>query len=63
MIMSKEPKARIIIVSGAPVNHAMKDSGAITIIPKPVDLDRLYNALYDAGAESTPTKLDDAAEE
>lgn len=52
MIMSKEPSARIIIVSGAPANAAMKDSGALTIIPKPVDLDRLYNALYDAGGTS-----------
>lgn len=64
MIVSKEPTARIIIVSGAPVNHAMKDSGALAIIPKPVDLDRLYNALYDAGAAPSPTNAnDDAAEE
>ena len=63
MILSKEPNARIIIVSGAAVNAAMKDSGALAIIPKPVDLDRLYNALYDAGAAPSTAKSEEPAEE
>ena len=61
MIISKEPAARIILVTGAAITKAIKDSGALAIIPKPVDLDRLYNALYDAGAV-TPPQAEEADE-
>jgi two-component system, chemotaxis family, chemotaxis protein CheY len=48
MILAKDPAARIVIVSGATPAARLADSGAIAILPKPVDLDRLYAALYDA---------------
>jgi CheY-like chemotaxis protein len=57
MIISKDPAARIIIVTGGPHTKAITEAGAVAIISKPVDLDRLYAALYDAGAET-----DDKAE-
>ena len=52
MIMSKDPTARIIIVTGRPNMQAIRDSGARAILAKPVDLDRLYAVLYDAGRGS-----------
>ena len=48
MILAKDPAARIVIVSDAAPAAQLVDSGAIAILPKPVDLDRLYAALYDA---------------
>lgn len=63
MILSKEPAARVILVTGAAITQAIKESGALAIIPKPVDLDRLYNALYDAGAvQRTPEAAPDSAD-
>ena len=50
MIMSKDPAARIIIVTGGAHTKAITESGAVAILSKPVELDRLYAALYDAGA-------------
>ena len=49
MILAKDPAARIVIVSAAATPAAqLADSGALAILPKPVELDRLYAALYDA---------------
>ena len=48
MILAKDPAARIVIVSGAAPAAQLADSGAIAILLKPVDLDRLYAALYAA---------------
>ncbi|HVF73165.1 MAG TPA: response regulator [Chthoniobacterales bacterium] len=45
-IMAKYPQARVILVSGSP--RDISGSGAITILMKPVNLDQLYAALYDA---------------
>jgi len=45
-IMAKYPEARVILVSGLP--RDITDSGAVTILMKPVNLDQLYAALYDA---------------
>lgn len=45
-IMAKYPDARVILVSGYP--HDVADSGALTILIKPVNLDQLYAALYGA---------------
>jgi len=45
-IVAKHPDARIILVSGT-----MKDisnSGALAVLVKPIRLDQLYAALYDA---------------
>src|SRR5437588_372777 len=45
-IMAKYPEARVILVSGA--EREIGGSGAVTILMKPVNLDQLYAALYDA---------------
>jgi CheY-like chemotaxis protein len=45
-IMAKHPKARVILVSGSPKEIA--GSGALALLIKPVKLDQLYAALYDA---------------
>ncbi|MDQ3118115.1 MAG: response regulator transcription factor [Verrucomicrobiota bacterium] len=57
VILAKDPTARIIIVSGAAaVTAALAGSGALAILTKPVVLERLYGALYDAAAPSVPSK-------
>ena len=45
-IVAKYSTARVILVSGAP--KEIGDSGALTILLKPVRLDQLYAALYEA---------------
>jgi two-component system chemotaxis response regulator CheY len=45
-IVAKYPDARVILVSGWARDVA--DSGAFTVLLKPVKLDTLYAALYDA---------------
>jgi CheY-like chemotaxis protein len=45
-IVAKHPDARVILVSGSPKEIA--DSGARAVLVKPVHLDQLYAALYDA---------------
>jgi two-component system chemotaxis response regulator CheY len=45
-IVAKYPDARVILVSGAP--REIADSGALAVLLKPVKLDTLYGALYDA---------------
>ena len=52
MILAKDPGAKIVIVSGAAPTAQLTDTGAIAILPKPVDLDRLYAALYAAASPS-----------
>src|SRR3982751_5422460 len=42
MIISKDPSARIIIVTGRPNTPAILHCGACAILSKPVDLDRIY---------------------
>lgn len=53
MILAKDPAAKIVIVSAAPQTALLADTGAITILSKPVDLDKLYAALYDAAPRPT----------
>lgn len=50
MILAKHPAARIFLVSPAGHPVPLGDTGAIAILPKPVALDKLYAALYEAGA-------------
>ena len=50
MILSKDPKAKIIIVSAIASALDLRDSGAVAVLSKPVDLDKLYGALHDAGS-------------
>jgi CheY-like chemotaxis protein len=45
-IVAKYPTARIILVSGTPKDAG--DSRALSVLIKPVRLDQLYAALYDA---------------
>jgi CheY-like chemotaxis protein len=47
-ILAKDPAARIILVSGSPPNTDMRDSGAVAVLLKPVNLHGLYAALYTA---------------
>jgi two-component system chemotaxis response regulator CheY len=48
-ILARDPNAKIILVSGADLTAEIAESGAIAILPKPVDLEALYGALYKAG--------------
>lgn len=52
MILSKDPAAKIVIVTGAAHAARQIDTGAIAVLEKPVGLDQIYGALYDAGARS-----------
>jgi two-component system chemotaxis response regulator CheY len=49
-IVAKYPTARVILVSGSPQEIA--DSGALAVLLKPVRLDLLYAALYNAAHPS-----------
>ncbi len=53
MILSKDPEAKIILVSGAAPADRLADTGVVAILSKPVDLDKLYGALYDAAPPRT----------
>jgi len=46
-ILSKDPAARVILVTGWSPSDDAAGSGAIAILPKPLDLDRLEAALHD----------------
>ena len=59
MILAKDPAARIIIVSGVATNETLADSGAMAILPKPVNLEQLYAALYDAASQAPVPKVEE----
>ena len=48
-ILARHPDARIIIVSGSAMTKEVTEAGAVAILAKPVRLEQLYTALYDAG--------------
>ncbi len=51
-IVAKDPTARVILVSGwSPSNGIVGDSGALTLLAKPVDLNQLSAALDDAAQD------------
>jgi two-component system chemotaxis response regulator CheY len=52
-IMAKYPEARVILVSGA--EREIGGSGALAVLLKPVRLDTLYAALYDAAQPRAST--------
>jgi two-component system chemotaxis response regulator CheY len=52
-IIAKYPDARVILVSG--VSREVGGSGALAVLVKPVKLDALYGALYDAIKPRTST--------
>ena len=47
-ILAKDPAARVILVSGVSPLSELSDSGAVAVLSKPIRLDRLEQALYDA---------------
>jgi CheY-like chemotaxis protein len=49
-IVARHPDARVILVSGTP--REIAGSGAMTLLIKPVLLDQLYAALYNAARPS-----------
>ena len=51
-IVAKYPDARVILVSGLP--REIDATGAIAVLLKPVHLDQLYAALYDASKPRSP---------
>jgi CheY-like chemotaxis protein len=53
-ILSKDPAARVILVSAWSPSDEASDSGAIAILPKPVSLEQL-NAALQRVAETLPT--------
>ena len=44
-ILAKDPRARIILISGWSISEALRDIGAVSILDKPVTLDRLRTEL------------------
>ena len=53
-IVAKDPTARVILVSGwSPSNGIVSDSGAVALLPKPIDLHELAAAL-DNVAQTLP---------
>ena len=59
MIVSKDPNARIILISGTASASELVDSGAVAILQKPIGLDELYAALYSAGDPRRPPEAAD----
>ena len=53
-ILAKDPSARIILVSGWAPSDDANGSGAIAILPKPLDLNRLEAALHDVAKTLRP---------
>ena len=53
MILAKDPGAKIVIVTATAPSAQLTETGAIAILPKPVDLNRLYAVLYDAASPRT----------
>jgi CheY-like chemotaxis protein len=51
-IIAKYPEARVILVSG--VTQDIIATGAVAVLAKPVHLDQLYAALYDAAGVRPP---------
>jgi CheY-like chemotaxis protein len=47
-ILAKDPAARVILVSGVSPLTELSESGAVAVLSKPIRLDRLEQALYDA---------------
>lgn len=58
-ILAKHPAARVILVCGRPPDD-FANSGALAVLAKPVQLEQLYAALYDAAPE--PAGDDENAE-
>ncbi len=57
-ILSRDAKARIILISGTELTEDLVDSGAVALLKKPVTLDQIYAALYAAGSPQEPALRD-----
>lgn len=58
-ILARDPAARVILVSALAPLSELSNSGAVAVLSKPVDLDRLEQALFDAVHQ--PSSWPDAA--
>lgn len=56
-ILARDPSARVILVSGVVLTKEITDAGAVAILSKPLLLDQLYTALYDAGGKPPAEKV------
>lgn len=56
-IIAKYPNARVILVSGLP--RYIDSTGAVGVLLKPIHLDQLYAALYDAAQPHPPANPGD----
>ncbi|HEV2804594.1 MAG TPA: response regulator [Chthoniobacterales bacterium] len=61
-IVSKDPAARVILVSAWSPGYDLRESGAMAVLSKPVDLERLEKAL-DEAAQMLPFHSDSPAGE
>jgi len=62
-ILARDPKAKIILVSGDALISEVTEAGAVAILSKPVALGSLYSALYKAGAPRVEADNPTAPEE
>jgi CheY-like chemotaxis protein len=53
LILAKDPGTKIILFSATTPPTDLAGSGVVAVLRKPVQLDRLYAALYDAGSRGT----------
>src|SRR5260370_4575742 len=53
-ILAKDPSARIILVSGWAPSDDILESGAIAILPKPLNMARLQAPLHDRAGSPPP---------
>ena len=53
MILAKDPGAKIVLVSVAPLPALGDETTKFGILQKPVELNKLYAALYDAASPRT----------
>jgi two-component system chemotaxis response regulator CheY len=58
-ILAKDPAARVILVSGWSPLRELDDSGAISVLSKPVDIGQLEQALNSAIAQPNHSDTDD----
>lgn len=58
-ILARHPEARIILVSGSELTQEIRESGAVAVLPKPVQLEQLYAALYDAARPHSTTEMEE----
>ena len=61
-IVSKDPAARVILVSAWSPGYDLRESGAMAVLSKPVDLDRLEKVLDEAAQMLALHSRPDASE-